>query len=182
MKKSFFALPLGMLLTMGVSSAFATTGTINFEGMITDTTCPIEIINPETGIPGNLVRLGRVSKNLFTAVGAEAGHREFAMRVTPGAGCTSPAKATVTFTGVYGSTGAGNTLHALRAGSGYARGVGLAIIDNKGALVGYGAPSAEYALDDTSPTDMRFFAAYKSTATVEAGSAQVEVVFTVNIT
>lgn len=172
-----------MLLAMAATSASATTGTINFEGMITDITCPIEIINPETGAPGNLVRLGRVASSQFTAIGAEAGHRDFAMRVTPGAGCTLPTSATVKFTGVHGATGAGNTLHALRSGGGYASGLGLAIKDNTGALISYGAESASYALDDTSPTDMRFTAAYKSTAaTVGTGAAQVEVAFIVDIT
>ncbi|SCZ10472.1 MULTISPECIES: fimbrial protein [unclassified Pseudomonas] len=183
MKQSFLALPLGLMLGMAASSAFATTGTINFEGMITDITCPIEIINPETGAPGNLVRLGRVASSQFAAIGDEAGHRDFAMRVTPGAGCTAPTNATVKFTGVHGATGAGNTLHALRSGTGYARGIGLAIMDNKGALISYGADSTDYPLDDTSPTDMRFTAAYKSTAaSVSTGAAQVEVAFIVNIT
>jgi len=183
MKQSFLALPLGLLLGMAATSAFATTGTINFEGMITDITCPIEIINPETGAPGNLVRLGRVAKSQFAAVGDEGGHRDFAMRVTPGAGCTAPTKATVKFTGVHGSAGAGNTLHALRSGGGYASGLGLAIKDNKGALIGYGVESAEYALDENDPTDMRFTAAYRSILpAVGTGAAQVEVAFVVNIT
>ncbi len=183
MKQSLLALPLGLVLGLAATSAAATTGTINFEGMITNTTCPIEIINPETGAPGNLVRMGRVASSLFTIIGNEAGHRDFAMRVTPGIGCTSPTSATVKFTGVHGATGTGNTLHALRTGTGYASGIGLAIKDNKGALIGYGADSADYPLDDTDPTDMRFTAAYKSTsASVISGAAQVEVAFIVNIT
>jgi type 1 fimbria pilin len=142
MKQSLFALPLGMLFAMAATSASATTGTINFEGMITDITCPIEIINPETGAPGNLVRLGRVASSQFTTIGAEAGHRDFAMRVTPGAGCTSPTSATVKFTGVYGATGAGNTLHALRSGGGYSTALSNSDDDQRSATLalGYQAP------------------------------------------
>jgi len=58
MKTSLFALPLGLALSLAATSAFAFDGTINFSGKISSATCPIEIVNPESGAVSNLVTLG----------------------------------------------------------------------------------------------------------------------------
>lgn len=182
MKYAVFALPL----LLAGTQAFANTGTINFSGKINGSTCPIEIINPDSGAIGNLVQMGAPLVSDFGAVGSEAGGRSFAMRVSGGAACgldpDNPNTATVTFTGVQGGAGPGGTLYAIKTIGGAATGIAVALKDRSGSLVNNGEASAEYPLDALDPTDMYFTAVYKSTAaTVTAGAADADIAFVVNI-
>ncbi|MNF19469.1 fimbrial-like adhesin protein SfmF [compost metagenome] len=56
------------------------------------------------------------------------------------------------------------------------------IRDKDNSSIGPGTVSADYELNDTGPTDLRFDAYYRSTAaTVTAGVASADVQFIVNI-
>jgi type 1 fimbria pilin len=182
MKTSLFALPLGLALGLAATSAFATTGTINFSGKITSATCPIEIVNPESGATGNLVPLGAVDTGVFKGTGTEGGGRGFQMRITPDSACVlDPTKlnATVTFTSVQGG---GGDHYGIKPVAGAATGVAVAIKDNTHALVKNGTRSAIYPLSATDPTLMYFTALYIATAaTVTAGPADADVNFRVDI-
>lgn len=182
MKLSLLTLPLSLALTFAVNSAFATTGTINFAGKITSATCPIQIVNPETGLESSQVSLGEVDISEFTSVGTPVGGRGFQMKITPDSVCVmAPDKlnATVTFTSVQGG---GGDHYGLKPVSGAAKGVAVAISDNTGALIPSGSTSAIYPLSENDPTLMYFFASYVSTqATVSAGPADADVNFSVNI-
>lgn len=182
MKLSLLTLPLGVALSFAVNSAFATTGTINFAGKITSATCPIEIVNPETNVPGNQVLLGEVDASAFTSVGLPVGGRGFQMRITPDSVCVmDPDKlnATVTFTSVQGG---GGDHYGIKPVLGAAKGVAVAIRDLTGALIPSGSTSAIYPLSETDPTLMYFVASYISTAsTVDAGAVDADVNFSVNI-
>jgi len=174
MKNSLLALPLGLLLGLGATSAFASTGTINFQGKITAVTCGIEIVDPVTGAPGTgAVNMGSVEASRFTATGQEYGGKGFALRVTPGD------TAKVTFTGTADPSG---DYYAFKPTTDAAKGVVAVIKDKSGANVVNGSESAEYALSDIDPTDLRFDVYYRSTAAiVTPGPAEADVAFVVAI-
>ena len=178
MKRTLVALAMGLAST----AAFANTGNINFHGTITPGgTCPIEVVEPGTG-GGILPRVvvGSYHPSYFETVGKQTRHIPFALRVTPGGTCTiNPGEeGYVTFSALYGPEG--TDLYALRPGG--ARGVALAIQDRSLTNLAPDSESAAYALDDTKPTDMLFYAMYQSTAaTVTEGDAASEVTFTVDI-
>lgn len=182
MRIPFLALPLAMAVSLVTTSALAFDGTINFSGKITSATCPIEIVNPESGAVSNLVPMGEVDASEFTAIGSERGGRGFQMRISPDSTCImDPAKlnATVTFTSVQGGAG---DFYGIKPSSNAATGVAVAIKDNTGAFVPNGTASAIYPLSENDPTLMYFFASYISTAaTVGAGPADADVNFRVDI-
>lgn len=172
---------LALALSIASSAALANSGSINFHGQVHAGTCPIQIIDPSTGLPMSRINMGNVSVANFTAVGSEAASRPFSMRVTPGSGCVvNNGTGSVTFTGAYGGVGSNSSLYALQPGG--ATGLALIIKDDTGAAVANGAASKNYALDDTKPTDMLFSAAYQSiAASVTAGQANTDVQFLVTI-
>ena len=175
------ALPLGLLVALAGTSAFANTGTLNFTGSIIANTCPIEVVNPGSGAVGNTVQLGAVSAADFTSTGDEAGGRGFQLRVTPGAGCdlVGNKNAEVTFRSVNDNA---DPLYALNPIAGAATGVAVAIKDHTGKLVNNSEASDPIPLNENTPTLLQFPALYKATAaTVTAGPANADVNFTVAI-
>lgn len=181
MKKSLLALSLGLAAGLAGTAAFANTGTINFEGKITSSTCPIEIVNPEDGSIGNQVKMGSIEASRFTATGQELGGKGFALRVAGGPGCviTPTSKANVTFNGAADPSG---SYFAVTPTADGARNVVIVLKDKTGTSVAPGSPSADYDLNDSGPTDMRFDAYYRSTAAkVEPGVASADVQFVVDI-
>lgn len=183
MKKTLLALPLGLILGLSATSAFATTGTINFQGNITAVTCGVEVVDPVTGAPGTgSVNMGTVEASRFTGTGQEHGGKGFALRVTPGTGgciILPGALAKVTFSGTADPTG---DYYAFKPTADAAKGVVAVIKDNSGTNLSNGAESAEYALHETDPTDLRFDVYYRSTAAaVTAGPAEADVAFVVAI-
>lgn len=181
MKISLFSLPLGLALGMATTSVFATEGTINFSGKISSASCPIEIVNPESGAVSNLVPMGEVDAGTFSGVGTEGGGRAFQMRITPGSNCTlDPAKlnATVTFNSVQGG---GGDHYGIKPVPDAAKGVAVAIKDHEQNLVKNGTASALYPLSETDPTLMYFTASYIATAAaVTPGPADADVSFRVD--
>ncbi|CAI8909055.1 major type 1 subunit fimbrin (pilin) [Pseudomonas sp. IT-P258] len=182
MKTSLFALPLALGMGLAATSAFAADGRINFTGNINSATCPIEIVNPDSGNVSNLVSLGWVDSTDFKGINTVAGERAFQMRVTPGSACVlDPAKldATITFNSVYG--GGGNH-YGLKPTGTPAKGVAVAIKDASGSFIENGDTSVIYQLDETNPTLMDFTAMYIATAaTVIPGPADSDVEFTLHI-
>ena len=182
MKKQLATLLLALAGGLTGTQAFATTGTINFEGRITSSTCPIEVVNPEDGSVGNLVRMGTIEATRFSAIGQEYSGKSFALRVKGGTGCgLNPADntASVTFNGTADASG---DYFAVTPTADGAVGVAIVIKDHTGAAVAPGAASADYDLLDTGSTDMVFNAYYRSTAlTVSAGAASANVQFIVAI-
>lgn len=167
---------------MAATSALALDGTINFSGKITSATCPIQIVNPESGAVGNLVPMGSVDAGDFTAAGSEGGGRGFQMRLTPDSTCSmDPTKldATVTFTSVQGG---GGDHYGIKNVAGAAKNVAVGIKDNTNTLVKNGTASAIYPLSEFDPTLMYFTAVYVATAaTVTPGPADADVNFRVDI-
>ncbi|CAI8722795.1 fimbrial protein [Pseudomonas sp. IT-P4] len=181
MKKPLLALALGLSAGLAGTSAFATTGTIFFEGKITANTCPIDIVNPGDGSVGNVVRMGDLEASRFTGTGQELAEWRFVLRVKDGASCglTPTSKANVTFNGTPDPTG---SYFAVTPTADGAKGVVIVLKDKTGNPVAPGAASNDYALNDTGPTDMEFKAYYRSTAaTVSAGVASADVQFVVAI-
>lgn len=164
-------------LAMSLSSTAFASDFIEFNGTITSGTCAIEIVDPATGSKMDRISMGNVASGRFTAIGSEGNLRPFAMRVTPGTGCdTSTNQGYVTFNGAFGSAGTAGELHALEASG--ATNLGLAIKDKTNTLIANGSESKPYDLDDTNPTDMLFYAAYRATAIpVTAGAANTVVSF-----
>jgi type 1 fimbria pilin len=179
MKRYLSALSLGLAAAATGTSAFANTGTINFEGRITAGTCPIEV-DPIDGGTGSLVKMGTVPAAAFTGSGVEKAGKDFVLRTGSPTEC-----------GVTGTTQVANVTFngnpegdyfALIPGSDTAVGVAIGIKDLTNAMVRPGVASADYPLSDTNPTDMRFTAVYVSTAAaVTAGRASADVNFTVTI-
>jgi len=170
MKKHLLALSLGLSVALAGTSAFANTGTLNFEGKITSSTCPIEVVNPEDGQVGNQVKMGSIEASRFTASGQEFSGKRFGLRVKGGAGCgfnPSGNTATVTFNGT--ADASGDYFAVTPTGDG-AKNVVIVLKDKSGASIAPGAASTVYDLNDTGITDMLFDAYYRSTAaTVMAG-------------
>lgn len=182
MKQQILALSLGLAAALTGTSVFATTGTIYFEGNISNATCPIEVINPEDGSIGNRVNMGTLHVSRFTAIGQEHRGKGFGLRATASAACGfKPADnvGTVTFNGTADPSG---DYFAVSPTADGAKGVVIVLRDKTGASVAPGATSAEYDLASTGSTDMMFNAYYRSTAaTVTAGPASANVQFIVAI-
>ena len=181
MKKSLLALSLGLTAGLIGTSVFANTGTIKFEGKITSSTCPIQIVNPEDGQVGDLVKMGSVDSSRFTAAGQERGGKRFALRVSgdPGCNITAGSVANTTFNGTADPTG---SYFAVTPGLDGAKNVVISLRDKLGASIAPGAASADYDLNVGTTTDLEFNAYYRSTAAaVTAGAASADVQFIVAI-
>lgn len=176
MKKTLIA--LGLAAAASTAHALPDTGTILFTGKVTGNTCSIEIVDPSNGAILNPITLpdGDASK-LSGAVDNESGALRFGISITAGASCDPTGmKGVVSFSGIDGPAGTGDTLHALHAGS--AAGVALAIKDENRTIIPWGAESKEYDLADTGKSTMVFYANLRATAaTVSAGPVNATVPF-----
>ncbi|KPW93885.1 fimbrial protein [Pseudomonas syringae pv. coryli] len=181
---SVLGLALATTLTATVVSANPAPGTIRFEGKITATTCPIEVVNPGDGSIGNVVNMGSIEASRFTGIGDEVSGKSFALRVNDDGNCglTSGGAANtakVTFIGAPDSSGDYFGVTPTVDG---ARGVAIVIKDQTGASIKPGDASAAYPLVEGGVTDMVFNAYYRSTlATVQPGAASADVQFVVGI-
>lgn len=182
MIKHVYALTLGLAAALSGTSAFASTGTINFEGQITSNTCPIEVVNPGDGAIGGLVKMGLIEATRFTAVGTELSGKSFALRVTDNGNCGLTGiddVAKVTFNGTSDASGKYFAVTPTAEG---ATGVAIVIKDKTGLPLDPGTQSAAYDLIEDGTTDMIFNAYYRSlTASVGAGTASADVQFVVAI-
>nr|WP_256672799.1 fimbrial protein [Pseudomonas sp. v388] len=173
---------MGLAAALAGTSAFANTGTINFEGKITASTCPIEVVNPGDGAIGNLVKMGTIEATRFSAIGQEYSGKSFALRISDPSTCGLTGTgdvAKVTFNGVADTSG---DYFAVTPTAEGATGVVIVLKDKSGAAIKPGAESVAYDVHPTDPTDMVFNAYYRSTAaTVTAGTASADVQFIVAI-
>lgn len=170
---------LPLVLAMASSSVLADeNGRITFRGYISaGGTCPIEVVDPGLG-PQPWVFLGNYATKAFPTVGTETKEVAFGLRVTPDSSCViAPGTvATVRFDALGGIEG--TDMYALNRGG--ATGLGLLIKDDTGTAIDPNTPSKDYALAEHTPTEMKFFANYKSSAaTVGEGMAEADVNFVV---
>jgi len=163
MKSKLIALPLGLFASLIGSSAFA--NSVFFEGSITSETCPIEIVNPGDGSVDNRVAMGDVPMGRFGGTaGTEVRGATFAVRVPDKGSCgVTEDNANVTFNG--DADGSGDYFKVDPV-VGAATGVSIAIRDSSNKSIAPGGTSVDYALNPTGPTDLKFDAYYRSTATV----------------
>lgn len=179
MNKLKLALPLALISAFSTTSAFANTGTIRFEGNITAGACPIEIINPNDGSSGNVVKMGPTPAAQFTAVGQELAERHFTLRFPGGANCGAGDTANVRFDGAADTSG---DYFAVTPSADGATGVSLSLRDHRNTSIKPGGSSADYDLNDSGATDLRFMAYYRSTvASVSPGRASADIQFTVDL-
>jgi len=176
MKKKLVALPVGLVASLMGSSVFA--NSVFFEGSITAETCPIEIVNPGDGSVDNRVSMGDVAAGRFPTTGTEVRGAAFAVRVPDKAICQiTEDNALVTFNGDADGTG---DYFKVNPVNGAATGVSIVIRDLSNASIKPGGTSVAYPLNASGPTDLRFDAYYRSTATaVTAGPASAHVRYSV---
>lgn len=180
MKRTLLALPLTLLMA-AAAPAFANTGNISFIGNITSATCSIQIVDPITGQPGNgQINIGTVAASRFTAPDQEVSGKDFALRFTPGSGCSyTNYVANVTFTGAADSSG---QYFKFKSQNGSVTNVVAVLKDNTGTVIENGKPSVDYPLSATVATDMKFSVMFRSTdAVVTPGSTEADVGFSVAI-
>ncbi|AAZ35123.1 fimbrial protein [Pseudomonas savastanoi pv. phaseolicola] len=184
MNKMLSVLGLALATTLTGTVASANSGTIRFEGKITSTTCPIEVVNPGDGSTGNLVNMGSIEASRFTGIDQELSGKSFALRVNDNGGncglaSGNPNAAKVTFTGDADTSG---DYFGVTPTADGAKGVAIVIKDQTGVSIKPGDTSAPYTLVEGGVTDMVFNAYYRSTeANVEAGAASADVQFVVAI-
>lgn len=153
------------------SSAFAIQGetsTVIFNGEIVESTCALA-----SGSKNQVVSLGSVSANAFSAVGDTSMAKEFTINLTD-CNLDNATAASVTFSG---DTATDNTLNV----TGGADGVGIQILQNGTPLVLDGSTaSVAQDLEEGSNT-MNFAARYISLdSDVTAGQANATASFTLN--
>ncbi|OUM07093.1 pilus assembly protein [Pseudomonas syringae] len=182
MKTTLSALGLALATALTGTAVSANTGTINFEGLITSSTCPIEVVNPGDGTVGNLVKMGSVEASRFDAIGQEYSGKSFALRVNDNGSCgltDTDNTATVTFNGTADDSGSYFGVTPTEDG---AKGVAIVIKDYTGASIAPGTESAPYPLIKGEVTSLVFNAYYRSTTSaVTAGAASADIQFVVAI-
>jgi len=176
MKKSIATLSLGLLAGLAGNAAFASTGSIKFEGTITPETCPIEIVNPGDGAVDDRVGMGDIPVGRFTGPNIEVRGASFDIRVPDKAICgITEDNAYVQFDGA-----ADGNYFRIDTDSGAARNVAIVIKDATDTSITPGGTSADYLLNAAGPTNLRFDAYYRSTtSTVIPGRASATVQYTV---
>lgn len=180
MKQSVVALSLGLLTLTAGTSAFASSGTLDFEGRITADSCPIEVVNPGDGSVGSTVRMGDLPASQFKGEGEEYVGKRFELVVRDGDACGfADNTATVTFTGTADPSG---NYFAVTGGDDGAKGVAISLRDKNNKGVKPGSPTDEFDVNNTGETRLPFSAYYRSTAaTVIGGAASATVSFKVEI-
>lgn len=168
MKGKYLALRLcvigGVLIS---SSVFASDGTINFTGTVTETACTVSSSTVA-------VAFGTIASSSFSAAGDVAAPTQFAISLTD---CpASVTSATVKFDGTADTTN--SNLLALGSSS-TAAGLGVAIYDNTGTIVPAATSSSAYTLA-TGSNSLDFVARLMSTsATITAGTVATSTDFTI---
>ena len=182
MKKNLITMAVAATAVLGMSSAFAADGQINFTGEIIDSAC--EVVN-NVSAPLD-VTLGKVAKTAFTGAGSTAAATKFTLQLK---GCpASVTSATVKFDG--SAADGDNAVLALTGGTGVATGVGIQLTDSSQKVLPLFAPSTAYKLSPSTAgtaggadvvNSLDFVARYVATAaTVTAGPANAVANFTVN--
>lgn len=173
---------LGALISLTVAgaanSAMAADGEVNFIGNIVDNTCPVEVIDLNTGVTGGDVVLGDVPASALASAGQVAGGGRFGLTIdasAPGCNITGK-KARVVFDSLSGTAGPMGQWLGLLPAAGVATNVGVQILDKDDTDLQLGIWSGEYA-DLSQPLEFR--ARYIATGTATAGPANAKASFTV---
>ncbi|MFG0841002.1 fimbrial protein, partial [Pseudomonas sp. FYR_5] len=150
-----------------------------FEGRITPETCPIEIVNPGDGNVSDRVAMGEIPMGRFPAANVEVRGASFNIRVPDKTVCgISEDNAFVKFDGAADASG---DYFSIGTSAGTAENISIVIRDSSKASIKPGGTSVDYPLNATGPTDLRFDAYYRSTAsTVTHGLASAQVRYTVD--
>lgn len=149
--------------------SMANDGTVNFTGDIVETPCVV------SGLSQNQdVNLGQVKSSTFVKAKDTSAFKDFQINLEE---CTAATlkNTNVTFRGTSDSNDA--DLVAVGSDSGSAKGVGIEISDQTGAIIPLNKTSADYALADGQNV-LYFKARYKATAIpVVAGHANAQADF-----
>ncbi|MCX2891042.1 MULTISPECIES: fimbrial protein [Pseudomonas] len=181
MKKAL--IPLALAFASNAALAAPAPGIINFYGGVQPAgPCPIEVVDPTTGIPSQ-VELGFPYASQFKNEGDKTPARDFALKITPVAGVCDigpGVEVAVVFESVGGATGSGNDLYKLLPGS--TPDLAISILDKDGNRLAPGTASAMYPVAQLGDTLMPFSAHYEAIKVpVTDGSALANVKFVVNI-
>ncbi|OZI77309.1 fimbrial protein [Bordetella genomosp. 12] len=172
MKKVLIATAIAASMALMGNSFAADTGTINFEGEITNSACSLGGGQLGTNMT---IQLGLISTNRFAAAGDRSPMVDFTIALV---GCDTSVAQNVD---VAFAPGAGAVVNSRLLGlenNGGAQGVAIGIQDQDGANVVIGGPATRYGLSDGN-NNLNFKAFYESTsATVVAGSANGKAIFT----
>jgi major type 1 subunit fimbrin (pilin) len=172
MKKTLVNTLIAASMAFMASSASADTGTINFEGEITNSACSLGGGQLGTNMT---VQLGLISTNAFTAVGDRSPLVDFTIALV---GCDTTVAQNVELAF---APGAGSVVDSRLLGlenGGGATGVAIGIQDQAGNDVLIGGPATNYGLSNGN-NNLNFKAFYEATsATVTAGSANGKAIFT----
>ncbi|WP_337264089.1 MULTISPECIES: fimbrial protein [unclassified Serratia (in: enterobacteria)] len=173
MKKNIIVATLVAAAAMTAASAFAADGTINFTGSVIDQACEVN-----GGSNTLTVTMGNVAKSALAVPGNTAAATAFTLNVK-NCPSTTDGNVQVSFDGknVDGNT---EVLALTNAGTpGVAKGVGIQLYDKSQNKLPLNTASTTYALSNGDAT-LDFVARYIATnATVEAGSADAAVNFTI---
>ncbi|WP_392553290.1 fimbrial protein [Orbus wheelerorum] len=151
------------------SEVFASDGTINFTGQITDTACSVSVANQIQS-----VSLGTVSVKAFSAAGDTASATKFTIKLS---GC--PKSATNASVSFDGAATTDNRILALNTGDGVATNVGIGIYENDSStLIGLQNHSKMQTLKE-GDNELAYIAKYYAVAaSVTPGAANATTTYT----
>jgi major type 1 subunit fimbrin (pilin) len=172
MKKTLIASLFAASMAVMAGSASADTGTINFQGEITNSACSLGGGQLGTNMT---IQLGLISTNMFTAVGDRSPLVDFTISLV---GCDTSVAQSVELGFAPGAGSVVNSrLLSLENGGG-AQGVAIGIVDAVGTDVVVGGAATTYGLVDGT-NNLNFKAFYEATSTtVTAGAADGKAIFT----
>jgi len=182
MNKNMMAMAMAVTAALGMTSASAADGQINFTGEIIESAC--QVVNSASA-PLD-VTLGKVSKTAFNGAGSTAAPTKFTLQLKSCPATVS--SATVKFDGT--AVDSDNSVLALTQVSGGATGVGIQLTDASQKVLPLFTESAPYPLTASTAgssggsdvvNSLDFIARYVATAaTVTVGPANAVANFTVN--
>jgi len=165
MKKNIIAAAIVATAALSMSNAFASAGTVNFNGEILDAACTVDV-----GSQSQTVDLGHYNRSEFTTAGDVTSATKF--NVVLSACPAAVTSASVRFDGTPDAVD--STLLAVDSSvEGAATGVAINLMTaDKSQLPLHGTNNYSYTLTDAADNTLDFYAQYKSTAdAVTAGPA-----------
>lgn len=172
MKKTLITSLIAASMAVMAGGASADTGTINFEGEITNSACSLGGGQLGTNMT---IQLGLISTNIFTAVGDRSPLVDFTIALV-GCDTTVAQNVELSFAPGAGAVVDGRLLGLENGGGATGVAIGIQSQDGEDVLVG-GLP-VSYGLNNGN-NNLNFKAFYESTTLlVEAGSANGKAIFT----
>ncbi|QDE37880.1 type 1 fimbrial protein [Luteibacter pinisoli] len=166
-----------LIAGLAAPSAFAETGTITFNGKITDVTCSVD--GNDTGLPNFAVDLGSVSAGDFKNVGDNVGQTGFKLKIGGEASCADGTKVWAAFDADGATVDPATGL--VRVTGGTAKGVNIRLFDENGLKVNAwtnDSPVKKVVADNVA---MIYHAAsFERVGAITAGDAVGRVKYTIN--